>query len=265
MTRRSLVEGLEQIGDVPFMQPSHVGSSLKAARLRLGWSREALAYHSGVSWSAIAQIETGRRKDLRLSSLAALAEALEVSVDYLIGPSRTTPDLLQHRLLSYASEDEFLTGAVPYLVAGVERAHSVLVVTTREVTDSVRDTLVDHREQIEFSDWADWYRSPQEALRRDGAFVSEKYKAGAAWITVVAEAGWSDQSEVEVAAWTRCESLVNLTFASSPATLVCTYDERRHSPDAIAESHQTHPEVVHGDVAVTSEAYRTPADFLLSP
>ena len=189
MTRRSLVEGLEQIGDVPFMQPSHVGSSLKAARLRLGWSREALAYHSGVSWSAIAQIETGRRKDLRLSSLAALAEALEVSVDYLIGPSRTTPDLLQHRLLSYASEDEFLTGAVPYLVAGVERAHSVLVVTTREVTDSVRDTLVDHREQIEFSDWADWYRSPQEALRRYGAFVSEKYKAGAAWITVVAE-GW---------------------------------------------------------------------------
>ena len=247
------------------MQPSHVGGSLKAARERLGWSREALAFHSGVSWSAIAQIETGRRKDVRLSSLAALAEALDVSVDYLIGPPRTTQDLLQHRLLSYSSEDEFLTGAVPYLVTGVEQAHSVLVVTTPAVTDSLRDTLVDHRGQIAFSDWADWYRSPQEALRRYTTFVAEKYKAGAAWITVVAEAGWSGQSEAEVAAWTRYESLVNLTFAASPATLVCTYDERRHSPEAIAESHQTHPVVLHGDVAVSSEAYRTPADFLLAP
>ena len=81
----------------------------------------------------------------------------------------------------------------------------------------------------------------------------------------MAEAGWSGQSEAEVAAWTRYESLVNLTFASSPATLVCTYDERRHSPDAIAEASPDPSEVLHGDVAVTSEAYRTPADFLLGP
>ena len=238
---------------------------MKAARKRLGWSREALAYHSGVSWSAIAQIETGRRKDVRLSSLAALAEALGVSVDYLIGAAPTTPDLFEHRLFTYGSEDEFLTSAVPYLVAGVEQAHGVLAVTTPTVTESLRDTLVDHREHIEFADWEDWYRSPQDALRRYGAFVAEKCEAGAVWITVVAEAGWSGQSEAEVAAWTRYESLVNLTFASSPATIVCTYDERRYSPEAIAEAHQTHPEVLHGDVAVTSEAYRTPADFLLGP
>jgi transcriptional regulator with XRE-family HTH domain len=247
------------------VQASRLADSLKAARKRLGWSREALAYHSGVSWSAIAQIETGRRKDVRLSSLAALADALDVSVDYLIGVTPTTPDLFEHRLFTYGSEGEFLTSAVPYLVAGVEQAHSVLAVTTPTVTESLHDTLVDHREEIEFAEWAEWYRSPQDALRRYSAFVAEKVKAGAVWITVVAEAGWSGQSEAEVATWTRYESLVNLTFASSPATIVCTYDERRYSPDVIAEAHQTHPEVLHGDVAVTSEAYRTPADFLLRP
>ena len=246
------------------MQPSRIGASLKAARERLGWSREALAFHSGVSWSAIAQIETGRRRDVRLSSLAALAHALDVSVDFLIGTT-PTPDLLEHRLLTYTSEDEFLTNAAPHLVAGVEQAHGVLAVTTPQVTGSLRDTLVDHREQIEFANWEDWYRSPREALQRYVAFVDEKSKAGAVWITVVAEAGWSGQSEAQIAAWTRYESLVNLTFASSPATLVCTYDERLHSPEAIAEAFQTHPEVLHGDAAVTSEAYRTPADFLLGP
>jgi transcriptional regulator with XRE-family HTH domain len=246
------------------MQPSRIGASLKAARERLGWSREALAFHSGVSWSAIAQIETGRRRDARLSSLAALANALDVSVDFLIGTT-PTPDVLEHRLLTYTSEDEFLTNAAPHLVAGVEQAHAVLAVTTPQVTGSLRDTLVDHREQIEFANWEDWYRSPREALQRYVAFVDEKSKAGAVWITVVAEAGWSGQSEAQIAAWTRYESLVNLTFASSPATLVCTYDERLHSPEAIAEAFQTHPEVLHGDAAVTSEAYRTPADFLLGP
>jgi transcriptional regulator with XRE-family HTH domain len=246
------------------MQPSRIGASLKAARERLGWSREALAFHSGVSWSAIAQIETGRRRDVRLSSLAALAHALDVSVDFLIGTTPTA-DILEHRLFTYATEDEFITNATPHLVAGVEQAHGVLAVTTPEVTDSLRDTLVDHRERIEFADWAEWYRSPHEALQRYVAFVDEKSKAGAVWITVVAEAGWSGQSEAQIAAWTRYESLVNLTFASSPATLVCTYDERLHSPEAIAEAFQTHPEIVHGDVTVTSEAYRTPADFLLGP
>jgi len=244
------------------VQPSSFGASLKAARERVGWSREALAYHSGVSWSAIAQIETGRRNDVRLSSLVALAAALDVSVDYLIGAA-PSPDLLEHCLFTYTSEDEFLTNATPHLVAGVEQAHGVLAVTTPAVTVALRDTLVDHRERIEFADWADWYRSPHEALQRYAAFLGEQSNAGALWITVVAEAGWSGQSQAQIAAWTRYESLVNLAFASSPATVVCTYDERLHSPDAIAEAFQTHPEVLHGDVVVTSEAYRTPADFLL--
>ena len=72
---------------------------LKAARGRLGWSRETLAHHSGVSWSAIAQIQSGRRKDVRLRSLSALAKALGVSVDYRIGAATATaPQLLEHRL-----------------------------------------------------------------------------------------------------------------------------------------------------------------------
>ena len=252
------------VGYHQLVQVSRVGASLRAARERLGWSREALAFHSGVSWSAIAQIETGRRADVRLSTLAAFAEALDVSVEYLIGAAPTS-GLLEHRLFTYATEDEFIASAVPYLVTGVERAHSVLAVTTPKVTDSLRDSLVDQRADIEFADWADWYRSPQDALRSYSAFVAEKHKAGFAWITVVAEAGWSDRSEAEIAAWTRYESLVNLAFESSPATIVCTYDERRYSPEAIADAYQTHPVVHHRDAAAISEAYMAPADFLLGP
>ena len=59
---------------------------------RLGWTREALAFHSGLSWSAIAQVESGRRTNLRPSTLAALSRPLGVSIDYLVDGGQLASD-----------------------------------------------------------------------------------------------------------------------------------------------------------------------------
>jgi transcriptional regulator with XRE-family HTH domain len=218
-----------------------------------------------VSWSAIAQIESGRRKDVRLSSLSALADALGVSVDYLIGTAAATvtPQLLEHRLLPYGSDSEFVEAAVPFLVDGIERSHCLLAVTTEPKIELLRSTLDDRAGHVEFADWADWYRSPNEALSRYGDFVKERFDAGAVWIRIVAEAAWTGRSEAEIDMWTRYESLVNLAFASSPATIVCTYDERSFPTDVVADARRTHPEVAHGIEATASPAYRGPEHFLL--
>src|SRR3984893_14177140 len=102
---------------------SRVGRSLRSARERAGWSREALAYHSGLSWAAIKQIESGRRQEVRLGSLVALANALGVSVDYLVGGKATVSSkLLEHRALIYGSDEEFLAWTVPFLVDGITRS-----------------------------------------------------------------------------------------------------------------------------------------------
>ena len=108
------------------MDPSRIAATLRASRVRLGWSRETLAHHAGVSWSAIAQIESGRRKDVRPRTLSALANALGVSVDYLIGSGKiTAPQLLDHRFLTYGSDDEYLASVVPFLLEGIERSERV--------------------------------------------------------------------------------------------------------------------------------------------
>src|SRR5688572_21886214 len=112
---------------------SRIGNTLKAARGRLGWSRETLAHHSGVSWSAITQIESGRRRDVRSSSLAALADALGVSVDYLIGTvAATTPQPFDHRLLIYRSDEDFLEAAIPFLSEGMEESSQYLLAVTTD-------------------------------------------------------------------------------------------------------------------------------------
>jgi transcriptional regulator with XRE-family HTH domain len=239
-----------------------IGGPLKAARERLGWSREALAYHSGVSWSAIAQIESGRRTDVRLSSLSALAAALDVSVDYLTGtPARTQP--FDHRVLTYGSDDEFTAAAVPFLAEGIERSDGLLAVATKPKIGLLRDSLGDNAKYVEFADWADWYRSPSAVLNRYRDFVAQKREAGVPWIRVVGEAGWSGLTDAEVATWTRYESLVNLAFASSPATIVCTYDEQAFPVEVIAEARRTHPVITHGTDTTANSAYREPEDYLL--
>ena len=247
------------------MISSHIGTHLKAARERSGWSRETLAHHSGVSWSAIAQIESGRRTDVRSSTLSALAEALSVSVDYLLGSvTATAPRLLEHRLLTYGSDEEYLAAAIPFLADGVERSDPLLVVTTRDQAQLVRDNLSERADRVDFADSTEWYRSPATAMHGYLTFVNERLDAGAAWIRVVAEIAPESRSDAEIPAWTRYESFVNVAFASAPVTVVCAYDDRSWPEDALADARRTHPEVVHGADATVNGDYRGPEDFLIA-
>jgi transcriptional regulator with XRE-family HTH domain len=244
---------------------SRIGDSLKAARTRLGWSRETLAHHSGVSWSAIAQIESGRRKDVRLSSLSALAEALGVSVDYLIGKAAMAPHLLDHRVLPYGSDEGFLAAAVPFFTVGMERSDSMLAVTTEAKVRLLQNALGEGADHVEFADSADWYRSPDAALNGYRSFLNEKFGAGAGWIRIVGEPVWAGRSDSEIAAWTRYESILNLAFASSPTTIVCPYDTRSLPEEVVVDARRTHPAVATGEDVTDNPAYRGPEDFLIGP
>lgn len=248
------------------MMASRIAESLRAARTRVGWSRETLAHHSGVSWSAIAQIESGRRKDVRLSSLSALAKALGVSVDYLIGSAAATATrLLEHRLLTYGSDEEYLAAATPFFAEGMERSECLLAVTTKKQTELLRGSLEERADHVEYADSADWYRSPHTAIHGYRTFVNEKLEAGAAWIRIVAEIVPGSRSVGEVTAWARYESFVNLAFASSPTTFICSYDVRSWPEDFIADARQTHPAVAHGTEATFNREYRGPEELLLDP
>jgi transcriptional regulator with XRE-family HTH domain len=218
-----------------------------------------------VSWSAIAQIESGRRKDVRSTSLAALADALGMSVDHLIGTAAAAnpPQLFEHRVLTYRSDEEFTTAAIPFLEDGIAATECLLAVTTPPKALLLRDQLGERASQVEFADWAEWYQSPTHALRRYGEFVKQQVTAGEHWIRVVAEAAWSGATATEISTWARYESLVNVVFSPSPVTIICTYDARAFSPDAVTEAHCTHPSITDGNTETPSSLYLAPEQFLL--
>ncbi len=243
---------------------SRLALSLQSSRERLGWSRETLAHASGLSWAAITQIESGRRREVRASTLLALANALGVSVDYLLGGAATlSPGLLNHSVLTYGSDDEYVAPLVAFIVEGVARGDCVLAVTTRRHASLLQDALGDNARHVEFLDATAWYQSLPSAASGYRNYVKERYEGGAAWTRIVGEPVWTGHSDTELAEWFRYEALINLSFASSPATVVCTYDTRSTPESALDEAFRTHPQVGAGQVTA-SATYRQPEDFLLT-
>jgi transcriptional regulator with XRE-family HTH domain len=244
---------------------SRLGTSVKSARERLGWSRETLAHKSGLSWAAIAQIESGRRREVRVSSLVALASALDVSVDYLVGTAASvTPGLLSHRLATYASDDEYLASSVHFIREGIARDDCVLAVTARRPAELLRDALGGDVRHVEFRDASAWYASLSGAASGYISFVRERFEAGAPWIRIIGEPVWRGQSDEELAEWFRYEALINLSFAAFPVTVVCTYDTRVLSTTAIDDARRTHPQVTDGVAVTASPAYRHPEERFLT-
>lgn len=226
-------------------------------------TREALAFHSGLSFAAIAQIESGRRQDVRLATLVSLARALGVSVDYLVAPSAVGPKLFRHRVLMYHSDQEYLASTLPFLLEGLRRNEDALAVTTGRKAKLLRDVLGGDADRVEFRDSAEWYASPLHALSNYRSFAEGCLQHGARWIRIIGDPVWAGWSAAEVATWTRYESMINLSMASTPATIICPYDTRIASPDVLADARHTHPEVVTADDVAISKDYREPEHFLL--
>jgi transcriptional regulator with XRE-family HTH domain len=245
------------------MSENGIGERVRASRERRGWSREALAFHAGLSWSAIAQLETGRRRNLRPATLAALAKALGLTVDYLVTGRAQTPLMLEHRALLYADEHELAAGVVPFLEDGIERGEPTLAVTRPEHLELLREELGELSEQVELVDQAAWYRAPESTLERVLAFVESAVGGGASWVRIVGEVVWDTGEGDQVRPWARYESLLNLTLATAPATIVCPYDTRTLGPEIIELARATHPHLIDHDVLSTSPTYAPPSGFLL--
>lgn len=244
-------------------QTSRLASAVRAARQRRGWSRETLAHLSGLSWSAVTQIETGRRTEVRVSSLEALATALEVSVDHLVRGG-VGPDMLEHRALVFRSPDELATLVEPIVSRGVQIGYAVLIVTTPSNVSAIKRKVGPSSKRMHFGDSADWYRTTGEVAARYEAFVRSALTEGAHWVDVLGEPLWAGRTRAETTSWTRYESMLNALFASWPVSVTCLYDAPALPRRVVADIERTHPQVVSADGSRESSSYVAPMQFVTS-
>jgi transcriptional regulator with XRE-family HTH domain len=247
----------------PETEASGIGARLRAARERSGWSREALAFHSGMSWSAIAQVESGRRRNVRPHTLSALSGALGVTIDYLVHGWPPSSTMLDHQALLYGTDQEFLDTVAPFFTEGMERSEAMLAVTTSANIELLREHLGSDAEQVELVERESWLIAPGPALHAFGAFVNAKLEAGAPWVRIVGEPIWAGRSDSEIGLWMRFESLFNLVFAASPMTLLCPYDKRSVPPEIVRQARFTHPHTIGQGGIASNPEYADPVGFVL--
>jgi transcriptional regulator with XRE-family HTH domain len=241
----------------------NIGTRLRAARQRLAWSREALAYRSGLSWSAIEQIESGRRSNVTLNTLSALSAALGVSIDYLVEGSVAPSRQLRHLALFYGSDDEFLAMACPYLLEGIEREEVLLAVTSEDKIVLLKGALGEQADRVQFAEASIWYEGPAAAMRAYRTFIKDGLKNGASWVRIVAEAlPWSHSDEGR-RLLNRWEAVFDLAFGSAPATVLCANDVRIGEERFLAAMKETHAELLEGDEISENPSYRDPGMFLI--
>ena len=244
---------------------SGIGDRLRAARERLGWTREELAVHSGISWSAIAQVESGRRTNLRPNTLSALSSALGLTIDYLVKGALMPTPMLEHSAYFYSDDEQYKTTMGSFIAAGLERAEAVIAVTTPGNVELLREQLGTDARRVKFVESTEWLTTPPDALEAFRSFSDRKLRAGAPWVRFVAEPIWKGRSDPEMRLWTRFESLLNVLFASSPTTFVCPYDERSVPPEVVTEAHLTHPDIIDDAGTARSRDYGGAGRVALDP
>jgi transcriptional regulator with XRE-family HTH domain len=231
---------------------------VRAARLRVGLSREALAFHSGVSWSAIAQVENGRRTNLRPGTLASLARALGLTIDYLVSGGALRRAMLEHRVVLYEDEDQLLASAVSFLSGVPDRSEAALVSLSKDRVRRLRRQLGPHGDAVTFVAPRDRQRSPVAALGAYREFVDAAIADGATWVRILVEPAWS-RGQPAALQWARYEALLNLVFDSAPVSLLCLYDATQLDPAMAEHIYATHPQAVDAEGIRPSAGYRDPA------
>ena len=240
-----------------------IGGRVRASRERLGWTREQLAVESGMSWSAIAQIESGRRKNLRPGTLSALARALGVSVDYLIDGGAETPVMVSHQALVYEGDDAFVEAATRFATEGLDRSEPVMVVVAKEKRAKLRKSLGRISNRVAMDDSGTWYADPALASSSYARFISESIAAGAPWVRIMGEFPLEGASRAEIRALMRYEALCNVLFAHAPVSVVCVYDAATVAPSVLRQVDHTHPETIRDGATHVNAGYREPAEYVL--
>jgi anti-sigma regulatory factor (Ser/Thr protein kinase) len=167
---------------------------------------------------------------------------------------------LIHDAFVYASEDEFLAGALPFFEEGIDRGEPILAAPTEANGRLLRDRLGERAEEVDWADDPESHRTVQR-LAIFLHYIDEHVNGGATRIRLLGEPCWPENGGPGVAEWKRYESFLNVALAEHPVWLVCPYDGSRLSTDIVEDACLTHPTIGHGEGRSPCSAYLEPSEF----
>jgi anti-sigma regulatory factor (Ser/Thr protein kinase) len=168
------------------------------------------------------------------------------------------PGLL-HEALLYDSEEQLVERVARFLRHGLAEGPTIAVLTRRHWS-LLREELGSDADLVTFTDCADFYIRPVDALAAYDRTMRDLLAAGAPSASVVGEIPLQP-GHTEWAEWISYEALINRALADRPAHVLCVYGTET-TPDQVLDAvWQTHPHVEAGG-SVRQLDYHEPGEVI---
>lgn len=166
-----------------------------------------------------------------------------------------------HQALVYASDEEFLDYAVPFVNSGLAAGERVLVVINRHNLDLLEaHTRTTGQPSLDMHDSATWYSTPARTLTAFDDYAQDQERAERK-VSILGESVRGDGVLLE-RAWQRYESLLNLTFENRHVTLACPYRSELLTKLQTNELDHTHHNTTITGHRHASTTFQETADFI---
>lgn len=163
-----------------------------------------------------------------------------------------------HAALLYASTDEFVTGALGFVDAGLDEDEPVLVSAPGPQISFLRERMNARAHRVSWADLTQVGVNPGRIIPLMHAFA--RAHAGRP-VRCLQGLAWAVRSGAEHSEAIRHEALINLAFATAPVRILCTYDSAQLDPGIIRSAMTIHPALIRDGHTRPSPIYDPSAVF----
>jgi anti-sigma regulatory factor (Ser/Thr protein kinase) len=162
---------------------------------------------------------------------------------------------LGHAAVFYGDAVEYLREVSSFVTAGLANGEPVFVAVPAARIGPLRARLGAQAPHVTFADMTQLGANPARIIPAVRAFT-DSYLGQP--VRYVGEPIWDTRTTAELTEAARHEALLNLAFATTPASILCPYDTGTLDPAVLATAEHTHPVVIRGGRAQPSPGYTGP-------
>jgi anti-sigma regulatory factor (Ser/Thr protein kinase) len=174
--------------------------------------------------------------------------------------ARRDDDGFSHPALVYASDQEFMDVALPFVEEGWARSEPALVAVQERNVENLRAAFGGEPEGVSLLTVPEWYESSARTREKFAGWAAERVERHPR-VRLMGEPPWASGSEARTRDWARHDSVINVAFAGMPVTFICPYDARALPVEIIEHAHSTHPTLADGRAWSESAGYEDAVEF----
>jgi anti-sigma regulatory factor (Ser/Thr protein kinase) len=168
----------------------------------------------------------------------------------------------RHEAALYASEEEFLALAVPFLADGIAAGDPTLLAVPGPLQRRLQEALGDPAGLTLLA--GEQYRQPFATLQRNYQMFLDLVGTSGSWIRQIRMIGAVPLSGIGTQwdGWASYEAAINDLYSALPVWSICPYDTRGVPPEVLDDVERTHPYLAAGDEHRPNPHYTEPTSFL---